>query len=147
VVYGDVPLLDAASMPPPPAVGRPSRVLKRIDYAALTQHAGVLDAELARLHEPVVRRFQEFLDGLAGEACPARADNGKLIALVNDRADRLGIRLTFSSPSGEAVVVRLKFASGVFEARTPGRGGSLAYSGAAFSVLVAVPAVAPHAAE
>ncbi len=107
--HGDVPLLDAALLPPPPTDRRFSRLVRRIDFPALEQHVGALDAELVRLHDPVVRRFQEFLDRLAGEACPLATDNHKLVSLVNKRVDGIGIQLMHAEEGGELVNARLRY--------------------------------------
>jgi hypothetical protein len=150
-VHGDVPFLDAESLPPPPTDRRFSRLVRRIDYPALEQQVGVLDAELARLHDPVVRRFQEFLDRLAGEACPVAEDNHKLVALVNKRVDGLGLQLMYARQGSELVDARLRYTpgmlAGTFEVWTPGRRASQLYSGVAFPRLVAARALSADEPE
>jgi hypothetical protein len=132
-----VPFLDAESLPPPPTDRRFSRLVRRIDFPTLEQQVGALDAELARLHDPVVRRFQEFLDRLAGEACPVAEDNHRLVALVNKRGDGLGIQLRYAQQEGELVDARLRYTPSLFEVWTTGKRGSQLYSGVAFPKLVA----------
>jgi hypothetical protein len=144
-IHGDVPLLDEALLPPPPTDGRYSKVARRIDFPALERQVGALDAELGRLHDPVVRRFQEFLDQLAGEVCPDKSDNHKLVALVNKRVDGLGIQLMYAERGQELTDVRLKFSPNHFELWTTGRRGSVLYAGVAFPELVARRVLSPDA--
>jgi len=131
----DVPLLSESSLPPPTDDGRRSKVVRRLDYAALEGRNAELDKELVRLHQPVVRRFQEYLDQLAGEACPTARENSALATLVNKKADDFGICLLCQHEQREYEQVRLKVVSGVFEARTPGRSGGSVYLGAVLPPL------------
>jgi hypothetical protein len=130
----DVPLLSESSMPALPESGRPSTVIRRVDFRALEQRKPELNKVLAMLHEPVLRRYQEFLNQLVGEACPSGDENNKLVKLVNGQAEDFGIALLCDDGGGWKQV-RLRFSSGVFEAWTPGRDCVQVYSGAGFPSL------------
>jgi hypothetical protein len=131
----DVPLLSEARMPPLPASGRPSTIVRRVDFPALEKRTGELDKELAALQRPVTVRYQAFLDQLVGEACPSAEDNNKLVKLVNGQADQFGLALLCKGNGRAYKHVRLRYSSGVFEAWTPGRDGEQVYSGAGFPPL------------
>jgi hypothetical protein len=131
----DVPLLSEARMPPLPESGRPSTIVRRVDFPALEKRTLELDKELAALQRPMTVRYQAFLDKLVGEACPSAEDNNKLVKLVNGQADQFGLALLCKGDGRVYNHVRLRYSSGVFEAWTPGRDGEQVYSGAGFPPL------------
>jgi hypothetical protein len=128
----DIPLLSEAEMPKPlDDDRRRSRIERRIKAEDLPGHIDKLNAELAELHDPLVARFQKFLDDLEDEACPTLEENQELARMVMTTADRYGIKLMCGDERQEFHLVRMRCiqprstpkdrqgsAAGTFEART-----------------------------
>ena len=98
----DVPLLDEASLPEAPADGRRSKTLRNIDFPRLKDHLTDLENDLGQLHDPVVTRFQVFLDALADKACPTFGENAALARSVIELADRHGIQLFYEKAATDS---------------------------------------------
>jgi hypothetical protein len=105
----DIPLLSEAEMPKPPDDdGRRSKVERRIKAEDLPGHLDKLNGELAQLHDPIVARFQRFLDDLENEACPTLEENQELAKMVMKTADMYGIKLICDDERGEPHQVRMR---------------------------------------
>src|SRR5712692_8016548 len=94
----DIPLLSDAELPPPPTDRRASKVERRIKASELHAALDNVEADLATLHDPVLKRFQKVLDTLHedGKACRNFEDNIELARRVLEMADRFGIRLIYT---------------------------------------------------
>ncbi len=122
----DVPRLPRSE--PPDAQdrrgARPERLFDIDQFRAAA--ARRLDAELEALHDPVIGRFQRFLDALAGEACREFEQNAELARIVSDLADRFGIYLYGQDKGGQWHAVRVRCVqvpasvAGAFQGRLAG---------------------------
>jgi hypothetical protein len=110
----DIPLLSDTELPPRPSDGRASKVERRIKASELPAAFERIEAELTRLHDPVVKTFQRVLDVLHrdGKACASFEDNQELTRRILQIADRFGIRLFFDAPDQKRYEVRVRCGKG-----------------------------------
>jgi hypothetical protein len=145
----DIPLLSEAELPPrEDGDGRRSKVVRRIKGEKLPAAFARIDAELARLHDPLVARFQRVLDALhekgseEGQACSTFEANKDLVDRILALADKFGVKL-FHGAGDTRQQVRLRcvnvsgMAAGEFRVETADRGKTRVTSGPTFPRLIA----------
>ncbi|MBI1213738.1 MAG: hypothetical protein GC190_19945 [Alphaproteobacteria bacterium] len=84
----------------------PSRLRRSLDIDDAIRSAHAIDARLELLNDFSRSIFQGWLDSLAGQACPRRADNERLVELIMDRASQFGLHL-YAQFKGSTVRVKL----------------------------------------
>jgi hypothetical protein len=140
----DVPLFPKGSPEARKLVeGRLPREERLIDYARFSAEMAVmLQAELDALHDPVVLRFQEFLNQLTGHAAGSADENKELAEKVNNLARQFGIQLFAADKEGTWTPVKIRCATGKgrsltgsLEAYTPGKKPRTIYSASAWPNL------------
>lgn len=109
------PLVPLDPLPGPPEVGgmarksgRPVTTVRRLAADTfLNASLPKLEATLDELHKPILERFQNLLDQLAGQAAPTFGENHRVATEVMRLAERYGVALVFEK-GGEShrVVVR-----------------------------------------
>jgi hypothetical protein len=108
---------------------RRAKLLKtKISTAEFTQ----AEERTAKDQEPLIERFQAFLDDLAGRKSDSPEDNKWVAWAVYDLARRRGIELTCNEQ-----VVDLRWHGRVFEARAIGAGRTAVCASATFPKLIA----------
>lgn len=104
-----IPRLEQGKLPEKPADGRGSKFARDVDFSKLKlllSHD--LESELTRLHDPLISRLQQFLDDLAGTACPTFDENHELTSLVNGLLDKYGAIVNMLDEKGVFHSVRMK---------------------------------------
>lgn len=99
---------------PPPLVegevivkkaGRPVTTVRQLDAAPfLNESLPKLEADLDRLHEPILDRFQKLLNKLKGEAAPAFEENDRVAKEIMRLAERYGVDLVYVKDGVESTV-------------------------------------------
>lgn len=91
----DAPELDDSKLPPAPYdERRRPAVERRLDGGIKLDEAfRAIDQVIEPVHDVAISLFQDWLDHIAGKACPSLDDNVRLAAMITERADSYGFRL------------------------------------------------------